>query len=182
LRRACEASLRRLKVETIELYQLHRVDPQVPLADSLGALIDLRAAGKLKLIGLSNVSLEQLRAAEKLTPSASVQNRYNLLERGDDAVVDYCHQRNIAYLSYSPLAATPFEREAKLAIPTSDAISRIAARHHAKPSQIALAWLLYRAPNIIPIPGTTSSEHLRENYQTLQLRLSEEDVRELQGV
>jgi pyridoxine 4-dehydrogenase len=173
--------LERLKLETIELYQLHRVDPEVPLADSLGALIDLRADGKIKLIGLSNVSLEQLQAAEKLTPIASVQNRFNLLDRSDDAMVDYCSQQNIAYLSYSPLAASPFEREAKLAVATNDATTRLAARLQATPSQIALAWLLYRSSNIIPIPGTTSLEHLRENYGALQVRLSTEDLELLEG-
>lgn len=181
LRSACEASLRRLKLDTIELYQLHRVDPKVPLADSLGALIDLRAEGKITLIGLSNVSLEQLQEAEKLTPIATVQNRFNLLDRSDEPVVDYCHERGIAYLAYSPLAANPFEREAKLAQATNDATSRLAAKLQATPSQIALAWLLYRAPNIVPIPGTTSLAHLRENYATLKLRLATEDLEALNG-
>lgn len=161
LRRRCEESLRRLRTERIDLYQLHRPDPNVPLADSVGALAELRRAGKVRHIGLSNVTLAQLDEARAITPIASVQNRYNLAERGDDPLIDACASHGIAYLPWGPLAAKPFAREAPLAgIP-------------------ALAWLLKRAPNIIPIPGTTSPAHLEENVAAARVTLTDEEFTRL---
>lgn len=179
LKQACEASLRRLKLERIDLYQLHRVDPQVPIEVSVGALVELQTAGKIKHIGLSNVTLEQLQAAEKIAPIASVQNRYNILLRSDNPLVDYCTEHNIAFLPWSPLGAAPFERVAPVANIHEGALAELAARRNAHSGQIGLLWLLYRAPNILPIPGTTSLKHLKENVHAQNLRLSPEEVQAL---
>lgn len=162
LRRRCEESLRWLRVERIDLYQLHRPDPQVPLAESVGTLSELREAGKVRHVGLSNVTLAQLEEARGIVPIASVQNRYNLLERGDDPLVDYCAQQGIVYLPWGPLAAKPFAREAPLASTAG-----------------ALAWLLQRAPNIIAIPGTTSIAHLEENLAAAWTPLADEQFARL---
>lgn len=180
LRKACNLSLARLRLERIDLYQLHRVDPKTPLEESVGALADLKAEGKIRLIGLSNVSLHQLQAAEKIAPIAAVQNRYNVRDRGDDALVDYCFARGIAFLPYSPLGASPMERQAKLAGSEDAALAKVAARHRITTGQAALAWLLYRASNIIPIPGTTSIAHLEENFAALDVRYTAEDLAELE--
>ena len=158
LRRRCEESLRLLRVERIDLYQLHRPDPNVPFAESVGALSELRREGKIRHIGLSNVTLAQIVEAQGIVPIVSVQNRYNLIERADDPVVDYCAERNIAYLPWGPLAAKPFAREAPLASTPG-----------------ALAWLLWRSPNIIASPGTTSTEHLEENVAAAQMPLSDDE-------
>jgi aryl-alcohol dehydrogenase-like predicted oxidoreductase len=181
LRKACNLSLARLRMERIDLYQLHRVDPHVPLDDSVGALANLRTEGKVRLIGLSNVSLPQLQAAERITPIASVQNRYNLRDRGDDALIDYCAARGIAFIPYSPLGAHPFDKTAKLVETDDEALKGVAARLRVTPGQVALAWLLYRAGNIVPIPGTTSPEHLEENARALDVRLSAEDIMDLEA-
>jgi aryl-alcohol dehydrogenase-like predicted oxidoreductase len=174
LRRFCEGSLRRLKLERIDLYQLHRPDPQVPLADSVGALAQLRDAGKIRHVGLSNVTLAQIEEARGIVPIVSVQNRYNLLERDDDTVVDYCALHGIAYLPWGPLAARPFEANAPLTKATGT-LESVASRLRATPGQVALAWLLRRSPNIIPIPGTTSIPHLEENVEAATLTLPNED-------
>jgi len=173
LRRYCEGSLRRLKLERIELYQLHRPDPNVAFAESVGALAELRTEGKIRHIGLSNVSLAQIEEARGIVPIASVQNRYNLAERGDESVLDYCAQHGIAYLPWGPLAAKPFAPEAPLA-QSSGAIAQVAAALGATAGQVALAWLLRRSPNIILIPGTTSSAHLEENIGAAKVMLSDE--------
>jgi aryl-alcohol dehydrogenase-like predicted oxidoreductase len=162
LRRFCEGSLQRLKLDRIELYQLHRPDTNVPFAESVGALAALRGEGKIRHIGLSNVTLAQLQEAEKIVPIASVQNRYNFLEREDDATLDYCAQRGIAYLPWGPLAAKPFAPQAPLA-EASGQLAQTALDLGVTPGQLALAWLLQRSPNIILIPGTTSIAHLEEN-------------------
>jgi len=162
LRRRCEESLRLLKLERIDLYQLHRPDPQVPFAESIGALAELRANGKIRHVGLSNVSIAQIEEARSIVPITSVQNRYNLTERGDDPVVDFCTKHDIAYLPWGPLAAKPFAREAPLAS-----------------TQGALAWLLHRAPNIIVIPGTTSIAHLEENVAAARSPLSGDEFHSL---
>jgi pyridoxine 4-dehydrogenase len=175
LRRFCEGSLRRLKLARIELYQLHRPDPQVPFAESVGALATLRAEGKIRHVGLSNVTLAQVKEAQEIVPIASVQNRYNLLEREDDPVVGYCAQQGIAYLPWGPLAAKPFAPEAALA-KASGLIAQIASELHATTGQVALAWLLRRSPNIILIPGTTSIAHLEENIAAATIQLSNEHV------
>jgi aryl-alcohol dehydrogenase-like predicted oxidoreductase len=172
LREACEGSLARLRLERIELYQLHRVDPEVPLEESLGALIELRDEGKIARIGLSNVSLEQLRRARELTPIVSVQNRYNLTDRADEDVLEECEREAIAFIPWFPLAT------GKLAT-GAGALAHIAARHHATPAQIALAWLLHRSAVMLPIPGTASVKHLEENVGAARIELSAEEVQEL---
>lgn len=173
LRRFCEGSLRRLKLERIDLYQLHRPDPQVPFAESVGTLAQLRAEGKIRHVGLSNVTLAQLEEAPGIVPIASVQNRYNLLERDDDPVLDYCAAHDIAYLPWGPLAAKPFAPEAPLADGTGE-LARVAADLGVTASQVALAWLLRRSPNIIVIPGTTVLAHLEENIAATAITLTAE--------
>ena len=165
LRRACEDSLRRLRLERIDLYQLHAVDHRVPLEDSLGALIDLKAEGKIAEIGLSNISAAELAHAQRLTSVASVQNHYNLRDRSSDQLVDRCAAAGIAFIPWYPLAA------GRLAVAASN-LTRIAERHQATPAQVALAWLLHRSPTMLPIPGTGSIAHFDENLSALSLRLS----------
>ncbi|MEO6785650.1 MAG: aldo/keto reductase [Chthoniobacteraceae bacterium] len=174
LRRACEASLRRLRMERIDLCQLHRPDPKVPYADSVGTLAALRAEGKIRHVGLSNVSVAQLEEALAIVPIVSVQNRYNLRERGGDDVLACCERHGIAFLPYGPLGAQPFERIAPLGSAESP-LAATAARLAATPAQIALAWLLRRSPNIIVIPGTTVISHLEENVASSHLELSDAD-------
>lgn len=181
LRCFCELSLQRLRLSRLDLYQLHRPDPEVPFADSVGALAELRAAGKIWHIGLSNVTLAQLQEAQGIVPIASVQNRYNLLERSDDPVVDYCMQQGIAYLPWGPLAAKPFDPHAPLAAADS-VLQSMAERHGVTSSQMALAWLLYRAPNLIPIPGTTSLKHLEENMAASKIILYPSELLELSAL
>jgi aryl-alcohol dehydrogenase-like predicted oxidoreductase len=172
--------LRRLRVERIDLYQLHRPDPEVPFADSVGALAQLREEGKIRHVGLSNVSLPQVAEAEGIVPICSVQNRYNFVERGDDPVVDYCESKSIAYLPWGPLAAKPFAAEAPLTEESSSGpLSRVATRLGATTGQVALAWLMARSSSIIVIPGTTSVAHLEENVAAASLRLSEQDLCDL---
>jgi aryl-alcohol dehydrogenase-like predicted oxidoreductase len=172
LRRACEGSLRRLKTDRIDLYQLHRPDPDVPLKESLGALVDLQTEGKIRLIGVSNVDVDELRRAREVTSIASVQNRFNLEDREAEPVLDACAEAGIAFLPWYPLAAGPLAKE-------GGAAARIAERHDATPAQVALAWLLARSPVVLPIPGTSSVEHLEENVAAVGIRLSHDEVREL---
>ncbi|MEI6713419.1 MAG: aldo/keto reductase [Verrucomicrobiota bacterium] len=181
LRRFCELSLKRLRVDCIDLYQLHRPDPAVPFQESLGELVRLKGEGKIRHIGLSNVSLEQVRQGQALTPIASVQNRYNFLERADDPVVDYCESQGIAYIPWGPLAAKPFAAGAPLA-EKSGPLELVAKRYEVTSGQMALAWLLHRAPNIVLIPGTTSLLHLEENLKAADLKLSQLDLDQLKGV
>jgi len=162
LRDAVEGSLRRLRLERIDLYQFHRPDPKVPFEESVGALAELRAAGKIRHVGLSNITLEQLTAARKIVPIASVQNAYNAQRRNDDALLDETTRAGIAFLPWSPLGAMPMERYAPLADPNVGT-----SEPGFTPGQTALRWLLQRAPNIIPIPGTTSVAHLEENMAAL---------------
>jgi aryl-alcohol dehydrogenase-like predicted oxidoreductase len=169
LRLRCEESLRRLRLERIDLYQLHRPDPAVALADSVGALAQLQAEGKIRHVGLSNVTLEQLQEALSIVPIASVQNRYNLNERGDEPVLEFCASRGIAYIPWGPLAAKPFAPDAPLS--KDSRLAEIARAHEATTGQIALAWLLQRSPNMVLIPGTTSEAHLEENVRATQIRL-----------
>ncbi len=151
LTRQIHRALTNLKTDRLDLFQLHRVDPEVPLEDSLGALVTAREAGKIRFIGLSNVSRDQLDQALAVTPIATVQNRYNQAEQADDELVDYTNEKGIAYLPWGPLGAQPMEPGAAL------------------PAREALAWLLYRSPNIIVIPGTTSRAHLDENLSAWDL-------------
>jgi pyridoxine 4-dehydrogenase len=172
LRAACEASLKRLKLQRIDLYQLHAPDPRVPLEDSVGALADLQAAGKIRHIGLSNVGVDELRRAQRIVPIASVQNRYNLSDRASDDVLAVCGQEGIAFLPWYPLAAGGQAT-------AGGAVADIAERRQATPAQIALAWLLARSPVMAPIPGTSSLAHLEENVAATSIRLSAEDVQAL---
>jgi aryl-alcohol dehydrogenase-like predicted oxidoreductase len=155
LRREVEDALRRLRVERIDLFQLHRVDPETPLEISVGALDELRREGKIRLIGLSNVDREQLDRALAVAAIASVQNRFNRLERGQDDLVDYTAEKGIAFIPYGPLGAHPMQRGAPLASGGESG--------PLTPAQAALHWLLERSPNIIVIPGTTTMAHLEEN-------------------
>lgn len=168
LRQACEGSLRRLKLDRIDLYQLHTVDRNVPLEDSIGALVDLQREGKIRHIGVSNVTVQQLARARKLAKIVSVQNRYNLSDRTNDGVLDACTRDGLAFLPWYPLGA------GTLARPQSK-LSEIARRHHASPTQVALAWLLHRSPVVAPIPGTSSAEHFEENLAAASLRLSKDE-------
>src|SRR5271156_1661880 len=148
LKSACEESLRRLRLERIDLYQLHRIDPKVPADDQLGTLKDLQAQGKIKHIGLSEVSVAQIEHARKLVPVVSVQNRYSVSHRGSEDVLEYCERANIAFIPWFPLAAGKLSG-------TASAIQRAAADLKITPSQLALVWLLWRSPVILPIPGTS---------------------------
>ncbi len=172
LKRRCKESLRWLRIPQIDLYQLHRPDPAVPLQESVGALKELQDEGIIRHIGLSNVSLEQLEQARKIAKIASVQNRYNILEPADDALVDHCNTLGIAFLPWGPLAAKPFAKEAPLA--AHPQLAPLAASLKTSPATLALAWLLHRSPNIILIPGTTSPHHLAENFSASSIQLSQE--------
>ncbi|MEY2477289.1 MAG: pyridoxine 4-dehydrogenase [Actinomycetota bacterium] len=171
LKAACEASLRRLKVDQILLYQLHRPDPNVPYGESIGALVELKDEGKIRHIGVSNVSDEQLNVAEAITPIDSVQNRYNLLDRSSEALVDRCEIEEVAFLPWAPV-------ENVQSVP---AVQEIAERHGATPTQVVLAWLLARSPAVLPIPGTGSVAHLEENVAAAGLRLTSDEVKVLSG-
>jgi pyridoxine 4-dehydrogenase len=168
LKEACDRSLRRLRLEQIALYQLHRPDPSVPFGESIGALLELQREGKIRHIGLSNVSAQQLREAQRLTPIASVQNRYNLADRESDPVLDVCEQEQLAFLPWAPIQ----DHE-------SHGVRDIAQRHGATAHQVVLAWLLARSPAIVPIPGTGSVAHLDENVAAAALELSADEVRSL---
>ncbi|HEV3113803.1 MAG TPA: aldo/keto reductase [Candidatus Binataceae bacterium] len=181
LRQACEASLRRLKVERIDLYQLHRPDPNVDFAQSVEALAELAAAGKIRHVGLSNVTLPQLEQARRIVPIASVQNRFALSYRDNQDVLAYCAREHIAFIPWGPLGARGFQYGAPLA-QASGPVGEIAARHRATPGQIALAWLLSRGPNVVVIPGTTSIAHLEENVGAARLQLSAADVAALDAM
>jgi pyridoxine 4-dehydrogenase len=172
LKKALEASLRRLRVERIELYQLHTVDPKVPFEDSVGTLARLREQGKIRHVGLSNVSVAQLRQARKLVPIVSVQNRYNLSDRHSEDVLVECEKEGIGFMPWYPLAAS------SLATGTSP-LSKAAQRHGVSPGQLALAWLLHRSPVMLPIPGTSSLQHLEENVAAAGVKLTADEVREL---
>jgi len=172
LRAACEASLRRLRLERIDLYQLHAPDPGVPLEESVGALDELRREGKIRHIGLSNVNTAELRDIRKIAPIASVQNEYNVAQRESDDVVDACEHAAIAFLAYFPIDAGSLSR-------ARGGLARVAQRHQVTPAQIALAWLLHRSPAIVPIPGTSSLRHLEENVAAAEIALTKEDLAEL---
>jgi aryl-alcohol dehydrogenase-like predicted oxidoreductase len=172
LRSACEGSLRRLRLERIDLYQLHRIDPKVPAEDQLGVLKELQAEGKIKHIGLSEVSVDQIKHAQTIIPIVSVQNRYSLTDRAHEDVLDYCEEKNLGFIPWFPLAAGK--------ISGSDSpLRRLAAHLKATPSQIALAWLLSRSPVMLPIPGTSSVAHLEENVAAAGLKIDESEIHEL---
>jgi pyridoxine 4-dehydrogenase len=174
LKGACEASLRRLRVETIDLYQLHRPDPKTPFAESVGALAELQQEGKIRHVGLSNVSVAQLDEARRVVEIASVQNEYNLGNRESDDVLETCEREGIAFLPWYPLDAGDLARP-------GGPVEEIAAAHDATAAQVALAWLLQRSPVTIPIPGTSSLEHLEENLGARDLTLSGPELDRLAG-
>jgi pyridoxine 4-dehydrogenase len=172
LRSACEGSLRRLRLDRIDLYQLHRIDPKVPAEDQLGALKALQAQGKIRHIGLSEVNVKQIQSAQKIVPVVSVQNRYSLSDRGSEEVLKYCEHEGIGFIPWFPLAAGRLSG-------ANSPITRVAAQLKATPSQVALAWLLSRSSVILPIPGTSSVKHLEENVAAGELKLDENEIREL---
>jgi aryl-alcohol dehydrogenase-like predicted oxidoreductase len=171
LRQACEGSLRRLRVERIDLYQLHAPDPKVPYEESVGALKELQGEGKIDQIGVSNVDLDLLETARGIVDVVSVQNRYNLADRGSAELLEICEADGIAFIPWFPLGA------GSLAEPGGPA-AELATRHDATPAQIALAWLL-NSPATLPIPGTSSIEHLEDNIAAASLELSDDEVAEL---
>jgi pyridoxine 4-dehydrogenase len=172
LRAACEGSLRRLRLDTIELYQLHRPDPNVPFEESVGTLIDLREEGKIRMIGLSNVTLEQLEIGRAMTEIASVQNRYNIGDRSSEEVLDRCDELGLAFLPWAPLSGGQLDAEAPQVI-------RMAKRKRVTPHQLALAWLLHRSRVMLPIPGTASVRHLEENVAAAAIGLDDQEWRSL---
>jgi pyridoxine 4-dehydrogenase len=169
---ACEGSLRRLRLDRIDLYQLHRIDRKVPAEDQIGTLKNLQAQGKIRHIGLSEVNVRQLQHAQTIVDVASVQNRYSVTDRGSEEVVEYCEQQKIAFIPWFPLAA------GRLSGPDSP-VGRAATRLKATPSQVALAWLLSRSPVILPIPGTSRVEHLEENVGAAALKIDEPELENL---
>ena len=173
LREAVEGSLKRLRLDRIEVYQLHIPDPVVSFDASVETLAELRKEGKIRLVALSNVTQEHIERARKIVPIVSVQNRYSFADREWDYVVSYCQRNGIAFIPWFPLGA------GKVA---GEVLHRIAQAHGAGPTQIALAWLLRRSPIMLPIPGTSSIEHLEQNVAAASLRLAEEEYEELSGV
>ena len=172
LREACEGSLRRLRLGRIDLYQLHRPDPKVPLEESVGELARLREEGKIRHVGLSNVGVEQLARAQEIVPVVSVQNRYNLADRHSEDVLEACEEQGIAFFPWWPLAV------GDLAEP-GGRLDAVARAHDATPAQVALVWLLARSPVVCPIPGTASLEHLEENMAAAELELTAEELASL---
>lgn len=173
LRRACEGSLRRLRRDRIDIYQLHAVDPAVPMEDSLGELIKLQAEGKIRHIGLSNVSVEQLKRARALVEIVSVQNRYNLGDRASEDVLQVCKRDGLGFLPWYPVGAGDLARR-------GGALDRVAKTHAVTPAQVALAWLLLHSPVLLPIPGTSSVAHLEENVAAAALTLDDAEMISLQ--
>ena len=172
LRQECEMSLRRLGVDTIDLFQLHRIDKNFPLADQVGELLRLKNEGKIRHIGLSEIDVEQLTEAQQITEIVSVQNMYNLASRGAERLLDVATSQGIGFIPWFPLAAGP------LAAPDGP-LQRVAANHEATPSQLALAWLLKRSPVMLPIPGTSSVAHLEENVAAAEITLSDDEFEAL---
>src|ERR1035438_460394 len=173
LREAVEGSLKRLRLERIDVYQLHIPAPVVWFDASVETLAQLRSEGKIRLVGLSNVTQEHIERARRIVPIVSVQNRYSFADREWDYVVDYCERNGIAFIPWFPLGA------GKIA---GEILHQIAEVHHASPTQVALAWLLWRSPMLLPIPGTSSIEHLEQNVGAASLRLSEDECEKLSGV
>jgi pyridoxine 4-dehydrogenase len=173
LRKAVEGSLKRLRLERVDVYQLHVPDPVVPFDSSVETLAELQAEGKIRFIALSNVTKEHIERARKIVPIVSVQNRYGFADREWDYVVDYCERNGIAFIPWSPLGSGKVG---------GMLLERIAQAHQNTPMQVALAWLLKRSPIMLPIPGTSSIEHLEENVRAASLRLSDDEYRELTSV
>ncbi len=172
LREACEGSLKRLRVDRIDLYQLHAPDPQVPYEESVGTMKELRDEGKVRFVGVSNVSTEQLETARSIVPVETVQNRFNLVDRGTEDVLEKCEELGLGFIPWFPLAA------GSLAEPGGP-VAEIAERHDATAAQVALAWLLARSQVMLPIPGTSTVEHLEQNVAAAGIELSAEQIAEL---
>jgi len=176
LREVLEGSLRRLRLERIDIYQFHRPDPRVPFEDSVGELAKMRADGKIRHVGLSNITIEQLAQAQKIVPIVTVQSHYNLASRESERMsaqqseemIDICERQGIGFIPWNPLASGELARP-------GGPLDQIAKRHNAKPSQIALAWLLKRSSTMLPIPGTSSVKHLEENVMGATIRLTQEE-------
>ncbi len=168
LREACAGSLKRLRLECIDLYQLHTVDPRIPIEESVGALAEMQVEGKIRYIGLSNVTVEQLNRAREVTDIASVQNRYNLTDRSSDPVLRRCEQLGIPFIPWFPLAMGDLAH-------AGGTVASVAAAHEATPAQVALAWLLHRSPIMTPIPGTSSRAHFEENLGGASLMLTPDE-------
>lgn len=168
-----EMSLRWLKRDRIDLWQLHRIDPKVPVEDSLGAIKKLQGQGKIGLVGLSEVSVDEIKQARKVIDIVSVQNEYNITNRKSEAVLDYCEKENLAFIPWFPVAA------GKLAQPGGK-LDQLAKQHNATVSQLSIAWLLHRSPVMVPIPGTSSIEHLEENVKSADVELSDAEWEELE--
>lgn len=172
LRKACEGSLRRLRVERLDLFQLHRIDGKVPAQDQFATLKDLQAEGKIKHIGLSEVSVAQIENARQHVPVVTVQNRYSVLDRGAEDVLEYCERAKIGFIPWFPLGAGQLSA-------TGGKLAKIAAEEKITPSQLALAWLLRRSPVMLPIPGTSQVAHLEENVATASAKMDDATFQEL---
>jgi aryl-alcohol dehydrogenase-like predicted oxidoreductase len=166
LRETCEASLRRLKLDQIPLYQFHRPDPKVPITESIGALVELKAEGKIRHIGVSNFTESQLREAENFTPLVSIQNRFNVGDRSSEPLVDLCEQEQIVFVPWAPILDSD----------RNPSVGEMARRYGVSVRQIALAWILARSPQILPIPGTGTLEHLESNVAAASIELTDEEV------
>jgi pyridoxine 4-dehydrogenase len=172
LRQCVHMSLRRLKVEQLDLWQLHRIDPKVPQDEQFGAIADFLKEGIIAKAGLSQVSVKEIEAARKIFPVATVQNRYNLSDRADEEVLDYCEREGIGFIPWFPLASGDLAKPGGI-------VDAIAKAHDASPGQVALAWVLKRSPNMLPIPGTSKVSHLEENVAAAQLELSDDEFQQL---
>jgi len=168
IRQCVEMSLRRLRLKRIDLYQLHRIDPKVPVEETLGALKELQHEGKIRHIGLSEVSTKEIKHAQKIVPIVSVQNRYNLADREHEDVLNYCETHNLGFIPWFPVAS------GDLAKPGGP-LDHVAKKHNATVAQLSVAWLLHRSPVMLPIPGTSSVRHLEENVGAAELKLSQEE-------
>jgi aryl-alcohol dehydrogenase-like predicted oxidoreductase len=173
LKRECEGSLRRLRLDCIPLFQLHRIDDKVPVADQIGALTELRDEGKIRFIGLSEVSVSQLEEVRALTPVATVQNKYNLGDRSAEPVLDECERQGLGFIPWFPLNTGHLAG-------AGGPLAAAAERHGATPAQLALAWLLHRSPVMLPIPGTSKVDHLEDNMKAATIDLSEDEVAALE--
>jgi aryl-alcohol dehydrogenase-like predicted oxidoreductase len=175
LRKQCESSLKRLRVDEIDVYQFHRPDPNVPFEESVGALLQLKDEGKIRHIGLSNVTVDQLKRAEKLTPIVSVQNRYNLFDQESEDVLEQCSLEQIAFLPWRPVGGGELEEQ-------QGVLRNVAAKYKATPTQLALAWLLAHSPVMLPIAGTSKVSHLEENLAAVGLDVAPSDLAELDKI
>lgn len=172
LRQQCEMSLRRLKLERIDLFQLHRIDANFPLEDQVGLLLELQQEGKIRHIGLSEVSVDEIEAARKIAPIATVQNLYNLAERRSEDVLDHCEREGIGFMPWFPLATGQLSKD-------DGPLAKASAEHGATPSQLALAWLLRRSPVMLPIPGTSRVAHLEQNTAAAEIELTDAEFEAL---